>query len=357
MRFKSSGAGTPILLLAALALFNLALLPLAPAYAEEGAKEEGGHDHESGHSHEAGHAEEGHGGHEEAEGHGHDEKGHGHEGEGHGHDEAPAFDATALTNFGVVIKSAGPGRVRRSIALTGKLVPHEDRVAHVTPRFPGIIREVRKRIGDPVAKGEVVAVVESNQTLQAYEVKSLLAGTVVRRHATAGEFVDDATEIFEVADYSVLFVDFYAFPADVGSIHTGQKLIVRFPGLPNPAETSISFLSPSTDPETQARFVRGVLPNPDGAFQVGMFVTGEVVVEDVTVPVAVDATAVRSKGGLSIVFVEHENRFEPRTVLAGRRDRDAVEVLGGLSAGERYASGNTFIVQAELEKGEAEHEH
>jgi cobalt-zinc-cadmium efflux system membrane fusion protein len=44
-------------------------------------------------------------------------------------------------------------------------------------------------------------------------------------------------------------------------------------------------------------------------------------------------------------------------VSVGRRDRETVEILGGLSAGERYAAGNTFILQAELEKGEAGHEH
>ena len=59
-----------------------------------------------------------------------------------------------------------------------------------------------------------------------------------------------------------------------------------------------------------------------------------------------------------MVFVEAEpEHFEARPVLTGRRDKDFVEVLKGLEAGERYAAGNTFVLQAELEKGEAAHEH
>lgn len=313
-----------------------ALLLLAPVCAV--AEEEGGHGHKCG-------------GDEHEGGHGHEEEG------GHEHEEAPAFDATSLTKFGVKIKAAGPAQVRNALVLAGKIVPHEDRVAHVTPRYPGVIREARKRLGDPVAKGEVVAVVESNQTLQVYEVKSLLAGVVTRRHANPGEFVDDQSDIFEVADYSVLFADLYAFPTDFSAIRLGQKVVVQVAGRAQPVETTISFISPITDPATQARFVRGVLPNPDGAYQIGSFVSGEVVLDETPVPVAVDSTAVRVKGGQSIVFVEHENRFEPRTVRVGRRDRNAVEILAGLDAGDRYAAGNTFLVQAELEKGEAEHEH
>lgn len=319
------------------------------AHDDHGSHEEGGGHSEHGHDEDERHGEASEGEHGDAHGHG--------GGHGHGHDEAPAFTAAALRPFGVDIKEAAPGKVRVSFELSGRLVPHEDRVVHVVPRYPGIIREVRKRIGDRVAPGEVVAVIESNQTLHVYEVKTSLEGTVVRRHANTGEFVDDKSELFELADYSVLFADFYAFPAQQQQIRPGQKLFIRFPGREETAETTISFLAPGTDPETQARLVRGVLDNRRGQYQPGTFITGEVVVEESEVPIAVDATAVRTKGGQTIVFVEEGGRFKPQRVRTGRRDRSAVEIVAGLEAGDRYAAGNTFIVQAELEKGEAEHEH
>lgn len=279
--------------------------------------------------------------------------------EDHGHEEGGhvELDPEVMKQLGVSLETAGPGKLKIVLPLSGKLTPHEDRVAHIIPRYSGIIREVKKRLGDPVARGEVVAVVESNQSLQLYEVRSLLAGSVVRRHVTPGEFVGETSDIFEIADYSELFADFYLFPVDAAKVGLGQKVIVRFPGQGTSAETTITFVSPVTDPSTQSRFVRGVLDNPDKTLQPGMFVTGEVVLEETPVPVAVRATALRASEGKPVVFVQEREHLEPRPVVVGRRDKDTVEILKGLSPGERYAAGNTFILQAELEKGEADHDH
>lgn len=277
---------------------------------------------------------------------------HGHEAGGH-----VELDPEVMKQFGVSVKPAGPRSLKIVLPLSGRLTPHEDRVAHIIPRYAGIIREVKKRLGDPVAKGEVVAVVESNQSLQLYEVRSLLPGTVVRRHVTPGEFVGETNDIFEIADYSELFADFYLFPGDFEKVRLGQKLTVRFPGQDRTVETTVSFISPVTDPATQSRFVRGVLENADKTFQPGMFATGDVVLEESPVPVGVDVSALRASDGKPVVFVVDGEHLEPRPVLTGRRDRETVEILKGLSPGEQYAAGNTFILQAELEKGEAEHEH
>ncbi|MFC7693703.1 hypothetical protein ACFQY5_33390 [Paeniroseomonas aquatica] len=61
--------------------------------------------------------------------------------------------------------------------------------------------------------------------------------------------------------------------------------------------------------------------------------------------------------GESVVFVRTPDGFEKREVVLGRGDQDAVEVVFGLDAGERYAAGNTFVLKAELGKSEAEHSH
>lgn len=262
-----------------------------------------------------------------------------------------------LPQLGIKMLAASPGTINVTLSLSGQISPLEDRVSHVTARYPGMIREVRKRLGDAVARGEVVAVVENNQTLQPYEVRSQIPGTVVRRHATIGEAVTDTTTLYEVADYSEVFADFSVFPGEYSRVRPGQKILFRSPDQPEIAQSVISFLSPVTDPDTQSRFVRAVLPNPNGVYQPGMFVTGDVVLEEASVPIAVDASAVRSRDGADVVFVQTADaKFVARPVLVGRRDKYRVEILKGLSAGERYASGNTFVLLAELGKGEAEHD-
>lgn len=301
-----------------------------------------------------------------AKGHAHDEEGEGeeskssHPGEEKGHaedDEGINLAPESQKQFGVTVLAAGPEKLNVTLPLTGKLVPHEDRVAHITPRFSGVMREVKKRLGDTVARGETVATIENNQTLQTYEVKSQIPGTIVRRHATIGESVNDTTTLFDVADYSELFADLFVFPADHQKVRMGQRVLIRIQGK-TPVESVVTFLSPVTDADTQSRFVRAVVPNPTGELQSGSFILGDVVLEETNVPIAVDNSALRTNEGKTVVFVEEaQEHFEARPVVTGRKDKDSTEILSGMRTGERYAAGNTFILQAEMEKGEAEHEH
>jgi cobalt-zinc-cadmium efflux system membrane fusion protein len=280
-------------------------------------------------------------------------------GEEHEHGEEgdiEFLDPESLERAGITFLNAGPQTITVTLPLNGTIVPHEDRVTRIIPRYPGIVREVRKRLGDPVAKGEVVAVVESNQSLGRYEVRSELEGFIARRDVTVGEFTADTAAIFEVADYRVLFADFFVFSTDLGKVRVGQKVSVEAPGDEPSQNATISFISPVTDVATQSRFARAVLENPRGRYQPGMFVTGEVVLDSIPVPIAVQKSAVRTSKGESIVFIREGERIEPRAVVIGRADKEFAEVVSGVTPGEAYAAGKTFVLLSELEKGEAEHE-
>ncbi len=50
-----------------------------------------------------------------------------------------------LAAFGVQIAVVGPGRIDRGIELLGEVRPNGERLAHIVPRFPGIVREVRRK--------------------------------------------------------------------------------------------------------------------------------------------------------------------------------------------------------------------
>ena len=79
--------------------------------------------------------------------------------------------------------------------------------------------------------------------------------------------------------------------------------------------------------------------------------------ERVGVPVAVRIEAIQTIRDWSVVFVKHGDVFEARPLELGRRDRDWVEVLDGLSSGEAYAVENSFVIKAEIGKAGATHDH
>ncbi|MCY1294887.1 hypothetical protein D9M70_442040 [compost metagenome] len=58
-----------------------------------------------------------------------------------------------------------------------------------------------------------------------------------------------------------------------------------------------------------------------------------------------------------MVFGRYGKYLEARPLELGRSDDKMVEVLEGLSPGEKYAAGNSFTVKAELGKAGATHDH
>jgi membrane fusion protein, heavy metal efflux system len=76
---------------------------------------------------------------------------------------AVLFSDAKIAAAGIELQTAGPGTLQDSILLNGMIQPNQEVLVQVTPRFPGIVRDVRKRIGDQVAKGDLLAAVESNQ--------------------------------------------------------------------------------------------------------------------------------------------------------------------------------------------------
>ena len=65
--------------------------------------------------------------------------------------------------LGIGLAKAGPGNLKTVVTLPGEIILNDDRVALVTPYVSGYVREIRKRQGDPVRKGEVMAVLESRE--------------------------------------------------------------------------------------------------------------------------------------------------------------------------------------------------
>ncbi len=264
---------------------------------------------------------------------------------------------SAIRAAKLAIDVAGPKRIERRIEVYGKLMPREDKVAHIIPRFPGVLREIKKGLGDSVEKGEVLAVVESNQSLQPYEIRSQIAGVVIERHATLGEFVSDSRDCFVVADLSQLWADFQIYRDDFQQASVGQKIRVIIGDNLSPVDTALSYISPLTDEATQSKVIRAVVPNQNLTLRPGLFVTGELTVQSNEVSVAVKRSALQTFRDWDVVFLTNGHVFQAMPVELGQVDDEHAEVISGISAGEQYVSENSFIVKADIEKSGASHDH
>ena len=89
----------------------------------------------------------------------HDEDGH----EEHQGEDVVRLHAEAIREFGIEIGEAGPGDLAKYTRLQGEVVIDPDRLVHVVPRVSGVAREVYKRLGDQVERGDVLAELESRE--------------------------------------------------------------------------------------------------------------------------------------------------------------------------------------------------
>ena len=258
----------------------------------------------------------------------------------------------ALKKSGIQVEAAGPAVLKKTLKLNGKITPNEERMVHVSPRFPGIVKSIAKRLGDVAKTGEALAVIESNESLQPYEVKSEIDGTIIKRDIALGEFVDTSKTIFIVADLSNVWVDFSVYRHESESLGVGQKVLIQPTESADKIESTISYISPFGLENTQTTLARAAVPNDNGQLRPGLFVEGKVVLEEVPVPVAVKASALQTVDEKQVVFIEVAKSFEVREVEPGERDDEYIQIKSGVAAGEKYAAENSFLLKSELARPE-----
>jgi cobalt-zinc-cadmium efflux system membrane fusion protein len=258
---------------------------------------------------------------------------------------------------GVKVERAASRVIDLSHRVRGKVVPSEHRIAHIIPRFSGIVREGRKHIGDPVEKGEVLAIIESNQSLQPFEVRSQISGTVINGHLIVGEFVPENQWVYVVADLSEVWVDLSVPLDQVAKAKLGQRVVIDPGAGAQIVSGTVSYVAPYADERAQARIVRAVLPNKSGELLPGMFVTGDLIVDTISPPVVVRRQAVQRFRDWEVVFVRYGESYEARPVKLGMGDGEWVEVVSGLRQGEDYVTENSFLIKADILKSGASHDH
>ena len=263
----------------------------------------------------------------------------------------------AIEAAGVVSEVAGPQTISDELVLTGKIDPSEHRIAHIIPRFPGVVREGRKHIGDRVEQGEVVAVIESNESLQPYEVRSPITGTIISGHLVPREYIGQGQIAFVVADMAEVWGDFRIYSKDADKVKGGQRLLVKADVLPQPLPATVWYVSPYADERTQSRFVRAVIPNADLALFPGMFASAALEVDPKKVPVAVKTSAIQTYRDWKAVFIQDGNTFEVQPIELGAANEEWTEVKSGLEPGMHYVSQNSFIIKADILKSGATHDH
>jgi cobalt-zinc-cadmium efflux system membrane fusion protein len=272
------------------------------------------------------------------------------EGEERTEEEIVTLSDSEIMELGIELDTVGSKKLQMHTDLTGEIVPDPDKLAHIVPRFAGIVKIVYKKIGDKVKKDEVIAVIESNESLVTYEVKSSIDGVVLDLHMTPGELIGDENHIVTVADLSSVWVELTVYQKDLNNIKVGQNAQIYFDKIENAVKRKIFYLSPTVDEQTRTATARVRLINSSGYWKPGMFITGKVLTDFVEVDHAVTLNAIQNFEGQKVIFVKDGEGFRSQPVTIGKLNTIYAEVLSGLHEGQTYIAEGAFVIKSELMK-------
>ena len=266
------------------------------------------------------------------------------------------ISAAAAKDGGIEIETVGPAVISDVREVEGVVQLATSARSEIRAQFPGKVMLVTKAVGDYVKKGQLLARIESSESLQIYPIYAPVSGVVAERNANVGNVAIDQP-IYVITDPGQTTVVFNIFPRDLGTIRPGQKVdIETLDGQPIAASVLGGYL-PEGNAAAGTALVRANLPNRDGRWRPGMALHGRVTVNAVTVPLAVRTEALQRFRDFTVVFANFGEDYEVRMLELGRRTPEWTEVLSGIKPGTRYAAKGAFLIRADVEKSGASHDH
>ncbi|MCC7221593.1 MAG: efflux RND transporter periplasmic adaptor subunit [Candidatus Contendobacter sp.] len=181
-------------------------------------------------------------------------------------------------------------------------------------------------------------------------LKSPVDGVVLEKTAIQGMRFMPGEALYRIADLSMLWLIVEVFEQDLSLVRPGQDAQITVNAFPGEEfHGKVAFIYPTLNAQTRTAQVRIELPNPQGRLRPAMYASVLLAAGSGRAPVlTVPASAVLQSGVRQVVLVElGEGRYQPREVRIGRRGDEQVQVLEGLSDGERVVTSANFLIDAE----------
>jgi len=173
-----------------------------------------------------------------------------------------------------------------------------------------------------------------NEKISEYTILSPMDGVILRRDGETGEIAEVGQVLFRVGVPKPLQVVSEVNEEDIPRVQVGQITLFRTDAFPNRRlEGKVSEITPMGDYAAKTFRVKIALPD-DTPLHPGMSVEANIITREKANALLIPADALQNEG----VFVVQGSRLHRREVGIGIRGARQVEVLSGLTEGERVAS-------------------
>ncbi|MFT7006963.1 MAG: Cu(I)/Ag(I) efflux system membrane fusion protein [Colwellia sp.] len=303
-----------------------------------------------------------------------------------------------VNNLGVRTSTATYKSLHTEINTVGYVTYDQDNLVHIHPRVQGWIEKLHvTAIGDPVKKGQSLYEIYSPELVNAQEEfllaldrnnkrlisaaknrltalqlpKSAIAqlektkkvqqritfyapqnGVVENLKIREGSFVKPGSTLMSIGDLSEVWVEGEVFERQAGQVKTGTPVTMTLDYLPGKTwKGQVDYIYPTLDAKTRTVKIRLRFKNENGDFKPNMFA-------QITIHTTGDESAllipkealIRTGTQDRVVLALGEGSFKSVAVRVGRYDSESVEILEGLSDGEKIVSSAQFLLDSESSK-------
>ena len=207
-----------------------------------------------------------------------------------------------------------PGRLRsrQQLTLSGVIQADPARVSRVRARYPGVVREIAVQPWANVARGALLARVQSNESLQNYAIEAPIGGVIVEHRAQVGEATGEEP-LFTIVDLSRVWVELDVFQNDLAqSRRQIRPSSCSIWTVASSRTARLSRIAPLAIHGSQSVSARVVIDNASGVLRPGQFVSGRVTVRELKVPLAVEKSGLQTFRDFDVVFEQVGDTYEVR---------------------------------------------
>jgi RND family efflux transporter MFP subunit len=270
---------------------------------------------------------------------------------------------TVRAKLRAVLEAKVSGRVDQMLVVPGQQVKAGELLAHIDARevqarldqavavkqqadadlkrFASLLEQkilAPSEYDNATAKARVAAagVVEAETLLSHTKISAPFEGVITRKPADVGDLAAPGKPLLEMEDSRTLRLEADVPEAVVGKVALGDRLVVRIAALETELQGTISEIAPTADPSSRTFLVKLDLPSKPG-LRAGQFGRVAMPIGEARA-LRVPVNAVVTRGQMEMVFVVADGKAQMRLVKTGKRLGDEVEIISGLSAGEKIAA-------------------
>jgi RND family efflux transporter MFP subunit len=182
---------------------------------------------------------------------------------------------------------------------------------------------------------------QAKKSLTDTTVYAPISGYVSERTADLGEYISPSapnTKIATIVRTSTLRLRIDVPEAQIGKVSTGQGISMQTSAYPdrNFAGTVVRVL-PSLNATARTLTVEAEVPNTEGLLKPGQFATVRITQSQPENAVMVPASAVKTEGDISKIYVVVDGAARERLVQTGLLENDLIQIKQGVNEGDVVA--------------------